>query len=464
MGGAALVRSSFDLSAVSERLRESRLPVLASFLAGNLNRTGRRVLEELPDDPSRARPYVYYEHPAGKIVLAPHTDEAGATRWKFTAATLAAAQRLNDALRAVPTAFDNVRNPQAESPYFIVRALAYSLAPGLIRVAGGLELWQWLGLLLLFARLPLGLHFAMRSLERALGRAIGRDALHVRHRYTILVRILAAGASWLLASTVLGLPDWLSSPLYAAGWVLLIAGVTWQLYRLIDLVTRGFHAFTSRTHTTMDDVAVSLVSGLGKILLVVGAAVAVADVIGPPYETVLAGVGISGLAFAIASRDVLANLFGSAIIASDRTFKKGDFISLGDVQGTVEKVGLRSTHLRPLDDTRVVIPNSSITTDRVTNLSSGRRIRVVETIHINHDASVEGIRALRERIRDELLEDEMVRVGLSTVSLYAVDMDVSFHIRTTVYDDFLFHKHRLLARLLETLEASGVERAVIRKD
>jgi MscS family membrane protein len=137
--------------------------------------------------------------------------------------------------------------------------------------------------------------------------------------------------------------------------------------------------------------------------------------------------------------------------------------------GTVEKVGLRSTKLRPLDDTAVMIPNSSITTDKVVNMTRRRKIRLVETIHIDHEASVDALMRLRDRIREELLADEMVanenvRVGLDTLSLYAVEVQIACYITTTNYDEFINQKHRIMVHLLAVIQESGVKRAVIRRD
>jgi small-conductance mechanosensitive channel len=268
---------------------------------------------------------------------------------------------------------------------------------------------------------------------------------------------------------VLGLPVNLSSPVHATGQILVILGVSWLLFRVIDGTAGLLHVRTSKTTTTADDIAVSLIAGLLQIILVVGAALAVADVLGLPYQTVLAGVGIGGLAFAIASKDLVANLFGSVIIAADRPFKRGDFVSLGAIKGTVEKVGLRSTKLRPVDDTAVMIPNSTVATDTVVNITRRRKIRLVETIHIDHEASVEALTNLRNRVLDELLADEMVaeenvRVGLDTLSLYAVEMQIACYIRTTNYDEFIYQKHRIMVHLLEVIEGAGVKRAVIRRD
>jgi small-conductance mechanosensitive channel len=469
VGGRPLVRRAFNLSAISERLREGRLPVLASFMADNLNRIGHLTLEEIPDDPESNRPVVFYEHAVGNIEIAPYTDADGATRWQFTPRTLAAAQPLNDALRGVPITFDNVPNPLADNLFFTIRSLAYEVSPALTDATLGIEHWQWLGLFALALLLPLILHLFALPLERRVLDARGRQAAVMRNPYSVLVRLFVLGGLWLLASIVLGLPDRISSVLNAFGWLLVIIALTWQLFMLVNAITRGLHRVTSKTQTTLDDVAVSLLSGLVKVLLIIGAAVAIADVLGMPYETVLAGVGISGLAFAIASRDVIANLFGSAIIAADRPFQRGDFITVGGISGTVEKVGLRSTRLRPLDDTTVTMPNSLISTDQVVNISKRRQIRAVETIHIDHDSSVDDLRALRERMREELLADDMVsndnlRVGLSTLSLYAVEIDLAFYVKTNDYDEFLYERHRLLVQLLSVIESVGVRRAVIRKE
>jgi small-conductance mechanosensitive channel len=469
VGGDELVRATLNLSGVSERLRDWQLPITASFMARNLNRIGRLTLQELPDDPESRKPFTYYQHPAGSIVIAPYQDEAGVTRWQFTPATVDQAQRLFDALRTVPVAYENVENTRADSPFFVLRSVAHDLSPSLTAKAAGAEIWQWAALGGLLLVLPAMVHFVARPLEPRLAAALHMGLARLRSRYTIALRLLITGGLWLLASAVLGLPERLSGPVDAVGRLLVIAGLAWLLFQAIGRVADLFHVYTRRTPSPMDDVAVSLLAGLAKVLLVVVTAVAVADVFGMPYETVLAGLGVGGLAFAIASRDLVANLFGSAIIASDRPFKRGDFVTVGGIQGTVEHVGLRSTRLRPLDDTTVMIPNSTIATDRVINITRWRQIRMLETIHIDHDSSVEDLRRLRERLREELLADdmvakEMVRVGVDTLSLYAVEFQISCYIRTTSYDEFLYQKHRLLTHLLETIEAEGVRRAVIRRE
>jgi MscS family membrane protein len=115
--------------------------------------------------------------------------------------------------------------------------------------------------------------------------------------------------------------------------LLLVSGVTWLLYILIDSAHDMLAKITTKTESNLDDMVLGLMTGVTKLLLFLAAAIVTADIFGLPYGTVVAGIGVSGLAFAIASRDLIANLFGSAIIASDRPFQRGDFISVGDHAG-----------------------------------------------------------------------------------------------------------------------------------
>jgi small-conductance mechanosensitive channel len=469
VGGRDLVRDTFNLSTVNEGLRGLQLPITAAVLASNLNRVGQITLQEFPDDPDSTKPFAYYTHPAGEIVIAPYPLPDGGVRWQFTPTTLNSAQTLYDALQKVPMRFDNVRSTLADNPFFMLRNHAKALSPQLTEEIAGIEAWQGIMLVVLLLLIPGAFHVAAGSLERRFAGDSAKKQSTLRFRYGVPVRLLVVGGLWLLASALLGLPIHLSSPIHATGHILIVLGIAWLLFRLIGSMADLLHVYTRKTTTTADDIAVSLVSGLLQIIVVVGAALAVADVLGLPYQTVLAGVGIGGLAFAIASKDLVANLFGSAIIAADRPFKKGDFVSIGAIQGTVENVGLRSTRVRPVDDTAVMIPNSTITTEQVVNITRRRKIRLVETVHIDHEASVEALRKLRDRIRDELLADEMVadenvRVGLDTLSLYAVEIQIACYVRTTNYDEFIFQKHRIMVHILEVIAESGVKRAVIRRD
>lgn len=468
-GGKLLVKDTFNLTALNEGLHGWQIPITAAIMTRNLNRVAQITLQEFPDNPASSKPFVFYTHPEGSIEIAPYIQEGGSVSWQFTPATLKQAKDLYDVLQSSPTNFANINSTMPEIPYFELRSKASRISSNLLIEKAGIELWQLISLLVLLFVLPGGLHLLLSRVEEHLSGGKAKALSSMRQRQGIMLRLLLMGSLWLLAAGFLGLATHISGPIHALGSIFIIIGLAWLLLLAINTGFQTLHDKARHTKSTTDDIVVSLLSGLSKILLFFMASIAVADVLGLPYQTVFAGFGIGGLAFAIASRDIIANLFGSAIIAADRPFKKGDFISLGTIQGTVEKVGLRTTKLRPLDDTAVMIPNATISTEQVVNITRRRKIRLVETIHIDHQATVAALNALRDRIRelltaDEMVADENIRIGLNTLSLYAVELNLACYIKTTNYDEFINQKHRIMVGVLEVIEASEATRAVIRRD
>jgi len=125
----------------------------------------------------------------------------------------------------------------------------------------------------------------------------------------------------------------------------------------------------------MDEIVVSLVLGACKLMLLAGGLLFIADALSIPYEGVLAGLGIGGLAVAFASKETLSNVFGAGILVADRPFRRGDWIEAGEARGTVEHVGIRSTRIRTADDSLMFVPNGKLADATVNNLGT-RRHRV----------------------------------------------------------------------------------------
>jgi MscS family membrane protein len=121
--------------------------------------------------------------------------------------------------------------------------------------------------------------------------------------------------------------------------------------------------------------------------------------LGYNVKAFLAGLGIGGLAFALAAQDTLANLFGSVVIAIDQPFKIGEFIQVGANAGAVEDIGLRSTRLRKADKSLLVIPNKTVASEVITNLSRFTQRRVDQTIGLPYGTSREQIAGLVEEFR-----------------------------------------------------------------
>jgi MscS family membrane protein len=143
----------------------------------------------------------------------------------------------------------------------------------------------------------------------------------------------------------------------------------------------------------------------------------VLESLGFEVKTFLAGLGIGGLAVALAAQDTLANLFGSFVVLVDQPFYVGEYIRIGSDEGTVEEIGLRSTRLRTAQRTQIVIPNKTVASGVITNLTRMPQRRVDAVIAVPYGTEPEKISAVLSAIREILRADPGVHKGQIVVSL-----------------------------------------------
>lgn len=139
--------------------------------------------------------------------------------------------------------------------------------------------------------------------------------------------------------------------------------------------------------------------------------------LGFEVKTFLTGLGIGGLAFALAAQDTIANMFGSFVVVMDQPFYVGEYIRILGHEGTVEEIGLRSTRLRTAQRTQVVIPNKTVAAEVITNLTRMPQRRVDATLGVDYDNSPESIQLALSDIRALLRSDPGVHQGQIVVSL-----------------------------------------------
>jgi MscS family membrane protein len=139
-----------------------------------------------------------------------------------------------------------------------------------------------------------------------------------------------------------------------------------------------------------------------RIFIVVGGVILVIQNLGYSVGSLLAGLGIGGLAVALAAQDSLSNLFGSVTIAADLPLKIGDHVKLGNFEGIVEEVGMRSTRIRTFENTIVQIPNRTIASDPVENVSRRARRRVRHLLGVTYSTTPEQMQSILRDIRAHL--------------------------------------------------------------
>ncbi len=145
--------------------------------------------------------------------------------------------------------------------------------------------------------------------------------------------------------------------------------------------------------------------------------------LGGDVRAILGGLGIGGLAFALAAQDTIANLFGSLVVAIDQPFKIGETVKIGAHTGTVEDIGLRSTKIRLVDKSLVVMPNKLVSSEAVVNLSRFTQRRVEQVLGLTYDTTPEQLNAVVEDIRGILLAD--AEVDPTSVMVYFRDFSAS---------------------------------------
>ena len=190
-------------------------------------------------------------------------------------------------------------------------------------------------------------------------------------------------------------------------------------------------------------------------LFIVFGVLMVVQSLGFNVKAFLAGLGIGGLAIALAAQDTLANLFGSIVVAIDQPFKLGEFVKVGALSGGVEDIGLRSTKLRAADKSLVIIPNKTVAAEAIVNLSRFTQRRAEQVIGLTYDATPEQMDAIVAEIRAIILREDYV--DPSSVMVYFRDYSASsldiWMVYATKDGDFARHMRVRQAINLEIMRA-----------
>ncbi len=199
---------------------------------------------------------------------------------------------------------------------------------------------------------------------------------------------------------------------------------------------------------------------LVAVFVVIGVLITIQG-LGYNVSTILSGLGIGGLAFALAAQDTIANLFGSVVVAIDQPFKIGEMVKIADFTGSVEDIGLRSTKLRLADKSLVIIPNKSVASEAISNLSRFTGRRVEQVLGLTYDTTPAQMEAVVQEIR-QLIEREP-EVDASSVHVYFRDYSASSLDIWLVYvvrdADFAKHmalRQRLNLAFMRAVEARGL--------
>ena len=197
-----------------------------------------------------------------------------------------------------------------------------------------------------------------------------------------------------------------------------------------------------------------------KVVLLALGLVAVLNELGFQVASLLAGLGIGGIALALAAQKTVEHLFGSVAIGVDQPFRVGDFVKIDDVSGTVETIGMRSTRIRTLDRTLVTIPNGKLAEARAETFAVRDRIRLLANLGLVYGTTAEQLRAVLAGIEDELrghprIFPEGISVRFTEFKDSSLNVEVVAWFATADFGEFTRIRQELFLRFMELVERAG---------
>lgn len=328
----------------------------------------------------------------------------------------------------------------------------------------GLAAWQWIGLGLLVV-VALVVSWAVVGVGMALlWRVLGRKEEGIRPEAADAlkgpVRLLVAVILFSLFLPALVLPDAASGLVENVALVIGLLTVLWLAFRAIDEGAETLDQRLSSKGPFKLRGLIPIGSTLVKMIVVGLAVVVLLENLGYNVAGILAGLGIGGLAFALAAQKTIENLFGGVSVIADEPVRVGDFCRFGDKIGTVEKIGLRSTRIRTLDRTVVSVPNAEFSTIQIENFGKRDRIRFYAILNLRYETTPDQMRFVLAGIRRLLISHERVdpdpaRVRFVGFGAHSLDLEIFAYVTTTDWSEFLAIREDLLLRIMDVVLDAG---------
>ncbi|MEH6503230.1 MAG: mechanosensitive ion channel domain-containing protein [Cycloclasticus sp.] len=451
---------TLDLSAINPLIREEKGRDLAWSLLEVIDKTKIVELDTIPAN-KEGKTYVFSRYESGKVSI--HRLNDG--RWLFSQDTLSSLPSIREELSSQKSLKINDQK-SIYLPWYI--QLRQQLPESLRTRSFLLENWQWLGILLTIAFGVIADKMTSFTLQLSIKKfRLKTQNVVLKDTPDDLLRplgMLVMASIWWGGLNLLGLPSQAMIILLVAVKILAGFAGVWGAYRLVDLVTLYLRHHADQTDNKVDDVLVPLISKTLKVFVTVVGITFVAANLNLNVSSLLAGLGLGGLAFALAAKDVVQNLFGSITVIMDQTFHTGDWIVVNDVEGSVEEVGLRSTKVRTFYDSLITLPNAVFITAKVDNMGQRRYRRFKCQLSITYDTAPDKIEAFCEGIRELIrlhpyMRKDYYHVYLSELGASSLDILVYVFWETPDWSTELRERQRFLLDILRLAKAQQIDMA-----
>ncbi|HSN98143.1 MAG TPA: mechanosensitive ion channel family protein, partial [Candidatus Nanopelagicales bacterium] len=325
--------------------------------------------------------------------------------------------------------------------------------------------WQWLALPVLAIIGWLLGQIASFFLRLALSRVVARtetrlddellERMHGPLTFAVALGVVSLAKPWLRLYEP---AEVFLDRVLSAGFFVVIF---WAALRVIDASADYLAQLGQARDNAAARSLAPLAGRIGKVVVLIMGIIAVLSELGYPVASLIAGLGIGGVALALAAQKTVENLFGSISIGLDRPFRVGDYVKIEDaVLGTVESIGMRSTRLRTLDRTVVTLPNGKLADMRVESYTARDRIRLHCILGVVYGTTSAQIRSILEGLERTLrahpkIWSESVVVRFQAFGAYSLDIEVMAWFETTDWDEFRGIRQEVLLGFMEVVEGSG---------
>ncbi len=454
---------TFNLSKIDENLRDKTGRKVAEELINTIDRITKIDFSHIPSDPNGGKWYFRKQSITdnnqvieAEIAIEKNIDGA----WRFTPETVSTIGLLYDSVShlSVVAGVIEYKNWKTKLKEYLPE---WTNEDFLMFTKG-----QWLGFLAIFILAILALSLVRFLTTLYIRDLVKKESLDFKekdqYKSTLSFGLLAFSLVCMAGVKTMELDTETYDVLVRAFYILIALSSVWSSLKIVDIISMHFAKIAKDTSNKFDDVLVPMLSKTSKVLVIAFGTILVAHSLTFDIGSILAGLGIGGVAVALAAKDTISNLFGSVTVIIDRPFLIGDYVILDKgLEGTVEEVGFRSTRIRTPLQSLVSLPNNVLANMAIDNygMRGMRRYRTFLVMDLSN--SMEKLEEFCERLRyicqiHQLIETTNAQIFINDVTDKSINILVNVFFKTREGNVELDERHKFIVEMLKIAKEMDV--------
>ncbi len=329
---------------------------------------------------------------------------------------------------------------------------------------GKQAIWKWIALTLLVGTVILIITLTHRKASK---KSLHSHHPHLYHLITPILILILVPLILYLANNQLSVIGWISAFLILVAEFIIYSTLAWIAWAGSMAIAEAIIASPKISEHSLDAGLIRLVARVFAIIVVLAIILYVSTQLGIPLSGMFAGLGVGGIAIALAAQPTIENFIGSLNLFADRPVRIGDFCRYGEDSGpdhmrigTVEAIGLRSTRIRGRDNTITTIPNADFSKMHIVNYNSRKHIFLISVLGLRYETTDDQLRYVIAMLRDMLLAhpkilDEEPRVRFSGFGDFSLNLEIRVNIDTLDRNEFRAIKEDIFLRMMNIVKEAG---------